>query len=327
MLSGAFAGVQVLAHLLFKQPAWLPQGYLNRSGAHCESWQWQQGLSCWQGELFLAHDENVLDRLVSCCSGQTPEICWAEGRSAVECCAPFLPQILGRMLYNRTATVVSTTLRLSFAEVKTAMRLLWACFEHLPKVLQEPVRNSVYTMRAMWAVHTHSAVPLEFGRKDPLKLSANSRLSFQQRKIRLVKDYSVRHECVLNIFTGSCQALHVPIFPRLGMVQGPSNRDESLDFLGVTTGSEIVCPKHSFSSADCPSRVFTCHALRRNWQRLRPLLDEEVQRVGRCAGDRLVRCRAGRALCHGGRGRRGIRAVGGARRQSLPAQGARLAEL
>lgn len=27
-------------------------------------------------------------------------------------------------------------------------------------------------------------------RQDPLKLSANSRLSFQQRKIRLVKDYS-----------------------------------------------------------------------------------------------------------------------------------------
>ena len=46
----------------------------------------------------------------------------AAGRSAVECCAPFLPQILGRMLYNRSLACES---RKEAATTTTCLRLFF----------------------------------------------------------------------------------------------------------------------------------------------------------------------------------------------------------
>merc|ERR1740123_2150169 len=82
-------------------------------------------------------------------------------------------------------------------------------------------------------------------------------------------------DCILNPFTLECKAPHAPAIRSFPRVEGPAGEGKILDFLGISTDQDVVCPKRLLAGA-AVSRWFDCqgHA-EGTWRHALPMWDEE----------------------------------------------------
>ena len=248
---------------------------MNRSAPCCFTEEFARSVACWP--------QIRLDWILSCCTGSDDPECWGYARTPESCCAAFLPQILAKTKLDTLSRDLSESLAVRPADVSDALRWYWSCFDAFPDGLKRDLHESMMTARSALAVTTTSVSPLagnETGTLPVLKVVVNNLLMYQRTKLVFLHRFSQRHDCVINIFSANCVAEHLPVFSELGMFHGPSNRDEMLDFLGVSTSVDLRCPlgEDSFLELDAchpPSKIHECVGFLDRWGRPLPMLDEE----------------------------------------------------
>ncbi|CAE7794559.1 unnamed protein product [Symbiodinium sp. CCMP2592] len=79
-----------------------------------------------------------------------------------------------------------------------------------------------------------------------------------------------------NLFKGTCQKKHLPIFENFPAVAGPGQEGFILDFLGVSMPAHVDC-EHTSLAFFTPGRSMPCEYLKsgKTLPRIWPMLDEE----------------------------------------------------